>query len=73
MLAVGGAALDDDREDAERRFKLACSEVAPLIPRILLVDSWRAAAPKHANGHGPAQAASARDGPAATGREMRLQ
>jgi len=74
MLAVGGAALDDDREDAERRFKLACSEIAPLIPRILLVDSWRAAAaPKHANGHGPAQAASPRDGPAATGREMRLQ
>lgn len=74
MLAVGGAALDDDREDAERRFKLACSEIAPLIPRILLVDSWRAAAaPKHANGHGPAQASSPRDGPAATDREMRLQ
>jgi hypothetical protein len=52
MFAIGGASLDDTPEDIERRFSLACSEIARLAGRISLIDSWQAAAaPSQSNGH----------------------
>jgi hypothetical protein len=40
-------------EDVERRFLLTSSEIAGLVGRIGLIDSWHAAAPPgQSNGHG---------------------
>ena len=52
MFAIAGAALEDHPEDIERRFSLTCSEISRLVGRIVLIDSWHAAAsPSQSNGH----------------------
>jgi hypothetical protein len=51
MFAIGGASLDDTPEDIECRFLLTCSEIAGLVARIGLVDSWQSAAAAPSNGH----------------------
>jgi len=64
MLAIGDVAPADQPQDIERRFALAASEVARLVGRIAVLDSWQAAAAaSRSNGHAaePAATASAVD------------
>jgi len=57
MFAIGGASLDDTPEDIERRFLLTSLEIAALVDRIGVIDSWHAAAePSPSNGHGAKRA-----------------
>ncbi len=60
MLAIGGVSPADQPEDIERRFALAASEIARLVGRIAVFDSWQAAAaPSRSNGHAAEPAGTA--------------
>jgi hypothetical protein len=52
MLVIGGATLDDYSEDIDRRIALTANEISPFLGRIILIESWHAAAaPGQSNGH----------------------